>query len=113
MVISLTGTVDAVPVIFTKNQDSLWTTIVPPDLVNGTYIIELTATDDAGNQTHYVGKLYVWQKVITTFQMIEQPYIHKLLSEKYIVNTDENHIIKFKDHTFCIGRGDRFCLKIL
>ena len=57
MVVSLTGMVDSIPVIFTRTEDDLWTTVVPPDLNDGMYIIELTAVDNAGNQTFYVGKL--------------------------------------------------------
>lgn len=83
MVVSLTGMVDSIPVIFVKTDGDLWTAIVPPDLTDGTYFTELTATDDAGNQTFYVGKLYIWQNVSTKFDLIEQPYIHKLLSHRY------------------------------
>lgn len=114
MVVSLTGTVDSVPVIFTRTEDGLWTTVVPPDLTDGMYIIELTAVDDAGNQTYYVGKLYVWQRVITEFEIIEQPYIHKLLSEKYIVNCNEKYDAELLRHKIiCVDRGDKFCIKIL
>ena len=113
MVVSLTGTVDSVPVIFTKTDDDLWETVVPPDLKDGRYIVELIATDDAGNQTYKIAELWVWQKVITHFKIIEQPFTHKLLSEKYNANCTERFIVAVAHHHFtCVDRGDRFCIRI-
>jgi hypothetical protein len=113
MVVSLTGTVDSVPVIFTNTGNNLWETVVPPDLKDGCYIVELTATDDAGNQTYKIAELWVWQKVITYFKMIEQPYTHKLLSEKYTFHCKEKYLVTVKHHHFtCIDRGDKFCIRI-
>ena len=113
MVVSLTGMVDSIPVIFTRTEDDLWTTVVPPDLNDGMYIIELTAVDNAGNQTFYVGKLYVWQRVSTQFHLIEQPYIHKLLSQKHMANCHERYDLEWilRPRT-CVVRGDRFCIRI-
>ena len=114
MVVSLTGTVDSVPVIFTKTDDDLWETVVPPDLTDGRYIVELIATDDAGNQTYMIAELWVWQKVITHFKIIEQPYTHKLLSEQYHIKCGERFCTEIKHHQItCIDRGDKFCIKIL
>ena len=114
MVVSLTGTVDSVPVIFTKTGDGLWQTVVPPDLDDGIYIVELTATDDAGNQTYKIAELWVWQKVITHFKIIEQPFTHKLLSEKYTFDCRDElfHVLK-RNHFICVDRGDKFCRRIL
>lgn len=113
MVVSLTGTVDSVPVIFERKENDLWETVVPPDLTDGRYIVELTATDDAGNQTYQIAELWVWQKVITHFQMIEQPFTHKLLTEKYSERFRNGFCVEIMDfritHT---DRGDKFCIRI-
>ena len=113
MVVSLTGTVDSVPVIFTRTDDGLWETTVPPDLKDGRYIVELIATDDAGNQTYKIAELWMWQKVITCFKIIEQPFTHKLLSEKYHCTCGDRFCTEIKKYHFtCIDRGDKFCIKI-
>lgn len=48
MVVKLTGTVNGMQVNFTKISRELWETIVPKSL-DGQYILELVAYDDAGN----------------------------------------------------------------
>lgn len=48
MVVRVEGKVDGKDVIFIKQEGDEWETIIPPD-VDGTYIVEVTAYDDAGN----------------------------------------------------------------
>lgn len=51
MVVRLEGKVQGQDVIFNKVQGDEWETIIPPAL-NGVYIVELTAYDDAGNVSY-------------------------------------------------------------
>lgn len=114
MVISLTGTVDSVPVIFKKVEHDLWEATVPPDLHDGRYIVELIATDDAGNQTYEIAELWMWQRVITHFKVIEQPYKHTLLFDKYQCECRTGfYTITLKDTRECVDGGDKFCIRIL
>lgn len=48
MVVRLEGIVDNVPVVFTRGKGDWWETTIPKNL-NGVYVVELTATDEAGN----------------------------------------------------------------
>lgn len=48
MVVRVEGKVDGKDVIFIKQEGDEWETIIPTD-VDGTYIVEVTAYDDAGN----------------------------------------------------------------
>lgn len=113
MVISLTGTVDAVPVVFEKTGENLWEVVVPPDLQDGRYFVELTATDDAGNQTYKIADLWIWDGVVTRFEILEQAYTHKLLGERFLHKVLGRFCARFKDYHFiCIDRGDKFCIKI-
>lgn len=49
MVVRLEGKIDGNPIIFEREMGDWWKTTIPPNL-NGIYIVELTATDEAGNQ---------------------------------------------------------------
>lgn len=51
MVVQLYGKVQGQDVIFTRVQGDDWETVVPQSL-NGVYIVELTAYDDAGNKAY-------------------------------------------------------------
>lgn len=51
MVVRLEGKVQGRDVIFNRVQGDEWETIIPPSL-NGVYIVELTAYDDAGNMAY-------------------------------------------------------------
>ena len=48
MVVKLEGKVDGRAIIFERESGDLWKATIPPQS-NGVYIVELTATDDAGN----------------------------------------------------------------
>lgn len=51
MVVRLEGKVQGQDVIFNRLQGDVWETTIPPSL-NGAYIVELTAYDDAGNMAY-------------------------------------------------------------
>ena len=88
MVVCIKGTVNSKPVCFNRADETNWEAVVPADLENGTYIVEITAFDDAGNQTYHTAQLYIWSKVITSFKILEEPFINTLLCSKY------SHILK-------------------
>lgn len=47
-VVKLEGKVDGSAIIFEREEGDVWKATIPPQS-NGVYIVELTATDDAGN----------------------------------------------------------------
>lgn len=49
MVVKLEGKVNGQAVIFRRKEGDWWEATIPPNL-SGSYIVELTATDEAGNQ---------------------------------------------------------------
>ena len=50
MVVKLEGKVNGNIVVFSRDEGDLWQVIVPPEL-DGVYIVEMTAIDDADNIT--------------------------------------------------------------
>ena len=51
MVVRLTGTVNGDDVIFRRMEGDEWEATVPASL-NGTYILDMTAYDEAGNAVY-------------------------------------------------------------
>lgn len=49
MVVRLEGKIDGNPIIFVRREGDWWETTIPSNL-DGVYVIELVATDEAGNQ---------------------------------------------------------------
>lgn len=61
MVVRLIGTVNGDEVIFKHAQGDVWETSVPSSL-DGTYVVDMTAYDEAGNATY-------WAKYILTIDL--------------------------------------------
>lgn len=82
VVIKLEGVVDSVPVVFTRRDGDWWETTVPKTL-NGVYVVELTATDEAGNIA-YTAK-YILTIDITALRVKLQryPYSAKVRVGRY------------------------------
>ena len=58
MVVKVVGTIDGRDVIFNQNQATgRWETIIPPDL-DGTYVVDLWAYDEAGNRGYAATVLF-------------------------------------------------------
>lgn len=75
MVVKLEGKIDGNPIIFHRKEGDWWETTIPPN-INGIYIVELVATDDAGNQGYAC---------------------------KYIITIDLDALcVRIKPETFCV-----------
>lgn len=82
MVVKLTGNINGDAVIFERIQGDEWEATVPASL-NGVYIVDLLAVDEAGNETY-------WAKYILTIDMAAlcvhlepYPYRAELLQPEY------------------------------
>lgn len=88
MVTKVYGTVDGVEVIFTPSGGSTWTCKVPRDL-DGEYIVDLHAVNDAGITTYFATVLFAvrgvdvsvtWLTVDTAASMSGYDVMARLLS---------------------------------
>lgn len=82
MVVRLEGFVEGVPVVFTHKEGDLWEAVVPKKL-NGIYIVEFTAYDEAGNvgfTTRYVLSVDFASLCV---HLREYPYYTVLQAERY------------------------------
>lgn len=86
MVVKFEGKIDGRDVIFERKEEGLWETTVPSNL-KGMYIVELTATDDAGNQSFMTGKLYVVDAERLCIHLIFDTYYAELIQNEYEIQT--------------------------
>ena len=86
MVVKLEGKVDGQPIIFEREfGGDVWVATIPPR-TSGIYIVELTATDDAGNVA-YCAK-YIVTIDISALTVRIEPF------DKNAITWDENFITK-------------------
>ena len=86
MVVKLEGKVDGRVIIFERESGDLWKATIPPQS-NGVYIVELTATDDAGNVA-YCAKYIITIDVSALTVRIE-PFDKYAIPEEDDINAKE------------------------
>lgn len=71
MVTRVYGTVEGVEVIFTPSSKDIWECIIPKTL-NGEYVVELYAEDEAGNVGYFATVLFAVNAmhIITKFKVL-------------------------------------------
>lgn len=100
MIKSLIGVIDGQKIIFAQITGEQWETTVPRGLNDGLRIIELTATDMAGNQSYYTAEIWIWQGIITDIRLIDPLFKIKLFAERFSVTQIEKY------HVTMIEWGD-------
>ncbi|RHS11201.1 hypothetical protein DWV84_23955 [Blautia sp. AF13-16] len=82
MVARLEGKVDGRDVLFTKGDGDVWETTVPVD-IDGTYIVELTAWDEAGNYCFTTRWLLTFDPSSLCVHLIPCPYWAEVLPSPF------------------------------
>lgn len=82
MVIKLTGTVDGEQVMFERKSRDTWICTVPATL-SGTYVIDLTAIDEAGNVAYYAKFIVAIDITALRVSLEPYPWRSELLSDSF------------------------------
>lgn len=82
MVVKLIGKVDNVDIIFTKAMGDDWEAVVPYDL-DGEYIVELTAIDEAGNMSYVTKYLFIVNTSQLCVKLLPLSYAAKQIEKDY------------------------------
>lgn len=90
MVIKLVGTINGNEVVFEKEYGDMWKATIPKNL-NGEYVIELRAYDEAGNMGYIAKYIMVVDIGKLCVKLEPYPYYSKIsLSDFYCVLKDES-----------------------
>lgn len=94
MVVKVWGRVDGADVIFSCVQGDVWQVPVPLDL-DGEYVVEIFAEDEAGNQSYMARLLYTVAAGTVC--------IHRLPLPKYLFDRRQRKIVFSRKHPVCQG----------
>lgn len=87
MIVKVSGKVDGQDVIFERSEGNQWNITVPYDL-DGMYVIEVTAENDAGNVAYYTKMLLIVDPATLCVKLVPLDYMVEVVPEEY-----ETHII--------------------
>lgn len=82
MIVSLVGRADDLELVFERTKGDGWEVLVPPDRSDGRYVVELTATNSAGEASYYTGILYMVQGRLVCMQVYEDGVALRLLPDR-------------------------------
>ena len=87
MIVKVSGEVDGQDVIFERSEGNQWNITVPYDL-DGMYVIEVTAENDAGNVAYCTKMLLIVDPATLCVKLVPLDYMVEVVPEEY-----ETHII--------------------
>lgn len=87
MIVKVSGKVDGQDVIFERSEGNQWNITVPYDL-DGMYVIEVTAENDAGNIAYCTKMLLIVDPATLCVKLVPLDYMVEVVPEEY-----ETHII--------------------
>lgn len=87
MIVKVSGKVDGQDVIFERSEGNQWNITVPYDL-DGMYVIEVTAENDAGNVAYCTKMLLIVDPATLCVKLVPLDYMIEVVPEEY-----ETHII--------------------
>ena len=84
MIVKVSGKIDGKEVIFEKADGDQWSVMVPYDL-DGMYVVELTAENEAGNIAYCTKMLLIVNPATLCVKLVPLDYMVEVISEDYKV----------------------------
>ena len=84
MIVKVSGKVDGQDVIFERSEGNQWNITVPYDL-DGMYVIEVTAENDAGNIAYCTKMLLIVDPATLCVKLVPLDYMVEVVPEDYKV----------------------------
>ena len=84
MVVKVSGKIDGKEVIFERAEGDRWNAMVPYDL-DGMYVVELTAENDAGNIAYCTKMLLIVDPATLCVRLVPLDYMVEVVPEDYAV----------------------------
>lgn len=87
MIVKVSGKIDGKEVIFERAEGDRWNVTVPYDL-DGMYVVELTAEDNAGNIAYCTNMLLIVDPATLCAKLVPLDYRVEVVSEQYQVTVE-------------------------
>ena len=85
MVTKVIGKVDEQEVIYERSEGDLWKVTVPLDL-DGMYVIEVSAYDEAGNSAYCTKMLLIVDPATLCVSLVPYEYIVEVVQDDYMID---------------------------
>ena len=103
MITKLWGKADQFDLVFSNHGNNRWTAIVPADMEDGQYIVELYAEDDFGNLGYWTGILYISNSANVAVRIVADKFKLWMMNEP-VLELQKDRISLIIDIVGCIGR---------
>ena len=99
MVVRMYGTCDGKDIVFSKVADGQWICIVPADLADGTYIIEIWAETVHGYTIYTTAILYMCDSRCVSLEILDDGFKVHIMTDRLIacVKPDNLKVCIMKD----------------
>lgn len=113
MVVRLEGNIDGQQIFFERESGDKWKAFIPANL-NGIYIVELTATDWAGNRCYVVQYILTIDLAALCVHLEQYPY-HAELLEQYCVEAfvSNFYAILQEEYTVQVALSDYYAILMI
>lgn len=81
-IVRMVGNVDGNQIIFGKDGDGLWAASIPRD-IDGEYIVDVTAYDEAGNEAYSASMLFIVDPYTLEVKMLPLTFTNVGVKENY------------------------------
>lgn len=105
-VIRVYGRADSYDIEFTPKGDK-WEVDVPPDMADGVYAVQLTAVDELGDFSYWVGELYMVDGVCC-LKIEETPYRVGLKVKEYEVECKGRYDVSYRTFLFDVDYKGKY-----
>lgn len=92
MVVRVWGKADSFELVFSRSRDCKWQAVVPTDLEDGQYAVELYCEDKGGSQAYWTGMLYLNKSESVEVYIVSDTFKIWLVSEGDVEMNDDIHI---------------------
>lgn len=99
MVTRVEGVVNGLPIAFQKVSGNMWEATIPGTL-NGIYIVEMTAYDDAGNRAYTSRYILMYDPKNICVKLEPYPYDADQTDDNYAFLLEEGEYSECLEHTY-------------
>ena len=84
MIARLYGKADDFSLVFEQRESGEWAAIVPPDLLDGKYIVELWAENLIGTVSYYTAVLYLCNSKCVQLEIMQENTFVEILPGRFV-----------------------------
>ena len=114
MIVKVSGKIDGKEVIFEKADGDQWSVMVPYDL-DGMYVVELTAENEAGNIAYCTKMLLIVDPATLCVKLVPLDYMVEVISEDYKVTVipEDYAVEEILERYQVIAEPDPFFVEVI